>query len=254
MNSPEPAVVGPRPRPSGTSPTRPAAVLWDFDGTLADTEPLWIEAEFELMERHGRTDWSLEHAHQLVGNALIDTGRYIVDFLGRDDLDPVEVSNVLTDAVVARIGSSDELAWRPGALDLLGQLRRDGVPCALVSASYRRMLDAVLTRLPAGSFDVVVAGDEVIRGKPDPEPYLTACTRLGVDPADCVVLEDSTTGADSGNAAGAVVVAIEHMVDIPAAPQRHFVHSLAGLGTEDLAAFLAPSPSRPEARTGDHRG
>lgn len=251
MNSPEPAMVDPRVRPSGSTPTRPAAVLWDFDGTLADTEPLWIEAEFAFMEQHGRADWNLQHAHQLVGNALIDTGRYIIDFLGRADLDPVEVSNVLTDQVVTGILSSEELPWRPGALDLLARLRRDGVPCALVSASYRRMLDAVLTRLPAGSFDVVVAGDEVSRGKPDPEPYLTACTQLGVDPAECVVLEDSATGADSGNAAGAVVVAIEHMVEIPAAPQRHFVDSLVGLGTADLTTFLAPAADPAESGEGD---
>lgn len=241
MNSPEPAVAATRVRVPGTGPARPAAVLWDFDGTLADTEPLWIEAEFELTQRYGRTDWNLDHAHQLVGNALIETGRYIVDFLGRDDLDALEVSNVLTDMVVERIRSREQLPWRPGALDLLARLRADGVPCALVSASYRRMLDAVVARLPEDSFDVVVAGDEVSRGKPDPEPYLAACTQLGVAAGDCVVLEDSATGAASGNAAGAVVVAIEHMVKIPAVPRRHFVDSLAGLGTADLAAFLTSS-------------
>src|SRR4029078_2621442 len=117
--------------------------------------------------------------------------------------------------VVAQLRTADDLPWRPGALELLASLRASGTPCALVSASYRGLLDAVLERLPEGSFAVSVGGDEVTKGKLDAEQYEKACALLGVDARSCVVLEGSTTGARAGNAAGAVVVGIPNVVQIP---------------------------------------
>jgi beta-phosphoglucomutase-like phosphatase (HAD superfamily) len=108
----------------------------------------------------------------------------------------------------------------------------------LVSASYRVLLDAALSQLPEGTFQVTVAGDEVSRGKPHPEPYEKACTALGVSPRHCVVFEDSETGCRSGNAAGALVVAIPHRVEIPRAPRRLHVRSLAELDVATLARIL----------------
>jgi HAD superfamily hydrolase (TIGR01509 family) len=217
----------------------PQAVLWDFDGTLADTEPLWIAAEFEIIEGElGRT-WSMEHAEQLVGSDLIDSATYMLTTIGRRDLDPAWMVEQLLMRVVRGIESADELPWRPGALDLLAALRAEGMPCALVSASYRVLLDAVLTRLPEGSFSVSVGGDEVTKGKPHPEPYEKACGLLGVDARSCVVLEDSATGARAGNAAGAVVVGIPNVVDIPPAPRRVTVPSLTHQDPVRLAALYA---------------
>jgi HAD superfamily hydrolase (TIGR01509 family) len=203
------------------------AALWDFDGTLADTEPLWVEAEFDVVNQLGGT-WSIEHAEQLVGNALLDSGAYILNTIGRTDLEPAWVVDQMINRVVSQLAAG-RVSWRPGALDLLAALNAAGIPCALVSASYRVLLEAALARLPAGSFQVTVAGDEVVRGKPHPEPYEQACRRLGVDARHCVVFEDSHTGARAGNAAGAVVVAIEHLVPIPPAPRRVHVASLADL-------------------------
>ena len=177
----------------------PAALLWDFDGTLADTEPIWIAAEYELIGRLGGS-WSDEHAHQLVGNSLIDSGSYIVHAIDRPDLDPAWVVDQLVAQVVATLRAGD-VPWRPGALDLLARSREAGVPCALVSASYRVILDAALAALPQGSFATSVAGDEVASGKPHPEPYERACALLGVNPRHCVAFEDSETGARSANAA-----------------------------------------------------
>ena len=103
------------------------------------------------------------------------------------------------------------------------------MPCALVSASYRILLEAALDQLPEGTFAVSVAGDEVTQGKPHPEPYEKACAALGVEARNCVVFEDSITGARSGNAAGALVVAVPHRVDVPSAPRRVVVRSLVDL-------------------------
>jgi HAD superfamily hydrolase (TIGR01509 family) len=213
-----------------------AAALWDFDGTLADTEPLWVAAEYELVGSLGGS-WDDHHAKQLVGNALIDTGAYILRFLGRDDLAPEWVVEQLLQRVVTALGTQP-IPWRPGALDLLTSFAAAGVPCALVSASYRILLDAALSQLPPGSFQTSVAGDEVTHGKPHPEPYETACRTLGVDAKDCVVFEDSGTGARSGNAAGALVLAVPNQVTIPDAHRRLHVASLADLDATRVAALL----------------
>jgi HAD superfamily hydrolase (TIGR01509 family) len=214
-------------------------VLWDFDGTLADTEPLWIAAEFEIIEGELGKPWSMEHAEQLVGSDLIDSATYMLNTIGRSDLEPAWMVDQMLQRVVAAIRTAEDLPWRPGALDLLAALRAEGVPCALVSASYRVLLDAVLERLPEGSFAVSVGGDEVVKGKPHPEPYEKACRLLDVDARSCVVLEDSATGARAGNAAGAVVVGIPNVVDIPPAPRRVTVPSLSVLDPARLATLYA---------------
>jgi HAD superfamily hydrolase (TIGR01509 family) len=224
---------------SDTTTSTLAAALWDFDGTLADTEPLWIAAEYELIDRLGGT-WSDEHADQLVGNSLLDSGSYIVNVIGRVDLSPTWVVDQLLATVVDHV-RRHPIAWRPGAIELLSSFAEAGVPCALVSASYRVLLDAALSQLPEHSFRVSVAGDEVTRGKPHPEPYEKACTALGVSARHCVVLEDSETGCRAGNAAGALVVAIPHRVAIPHAPRRLHVHSLAELDAAAVARMLENS-------------
>ena len=213
-----------------------AAALWDFDGTLADTEPIWIEAEFELIGQLGG-HWSIEHAHQLVGSSLLDSAAYILNTIGRHDLTPEWVVNQLVSYVVDRL-TRGPMQWRPGAMELLESFRAAGVPCALVSASYRVLLDAALARLPVGSFQTSVAGDEVRQGKPHPEPYERACRALGVDARRCVVIEDSEPGARAGNAAGAFVIAVPNRVSISAAPRRTHVSSLTELDAGRVAALL----------------
>jgi HAD superfamily hydrolase (TIGR01509 family) len=212
------------------------AVLWDMDGTLVDTEPVWIAAEHELAARHGAT-WSRRHALQLVGRDLLSSGRYIRDHMGLD-LTAEEVVEALLDQVVAAVRGGVE--WRPGARTLLAEQRELGLPAALVTMSYRRLAEAVVAGLPEGTFATLVVGDEVTHGKPHPEPYLTAAARLGVEPASCVALEDSATGADSAQAAGCHVVAVPAHVPVPPADRRTLAPSLEGLRVADLAALLDP--------------
>jgi len=211
----------------------PAAVLWDMDGTLVDTEPYWIEAEFELASRHGGS-WSREHALNLVGQDLLDSGRYIREHMGID-VEPAEIVEQLLDSVVARVEQA--VPWRPGARELLADLASYGVPCALVTMSYRRFVAPVLEALPAGTFRVVVTGDGVSHGKPHPEPYLKASQNLRVDPADCLAIEDSNTGARSAETAGCVVLVVPNHVPVLDGERRVFRDSLADLGAMDLGVF-----------------
>jgi HAD superfamily hydrolase (TIGR01509 family) len=212
------------------APVRPAAVLWDMDGTLVDTEPYWIATEFELAERYGGT-WSEEHALNLVGNDLVESGRYIREHMGID-VEPAVIVEELLDGVVAQVERA--VPWRPGAVELLADLNANGVPCALVTMSYRRFVAPVLDALPAGSFAAVVTGDAVSQGKPHPEPYLKAARNLGVDPADCVAIEDSNTGARSAEAAGCTVLVVPNHVPVLPGPRRVFRESLGGVTVDTL--------------------
>jgi HAD superfamily hydrolase (TIGR01509 family) len=201
-----------------------------MDGTIVDTEPYWIAAEYALVRAHGGT-WSDAHAHALVGNALPASAAYIREH-GGVDLAPEQIVELLLDDVVTAARTA--MPWRPGARELLAETVAAGVPCALVTMSYGRLADAVVEALPAGSFAAVVTGDQVLDGKPHPEAYLTAAARLGVDPARCVAIEDSPTGVASAEAAGCAVVAVPHHVPLDPAPGRTIVSSLAGLRLVDL--------------------
>jgi HAD superfamily hydrolase (TIGR01509 family) len=210
----------------------PAAVLWDMDGTLVETEPYWIESEFELVEEHGGT-WSHEHALNLVGNDLLVSGRYIREHAGID-VEPSQIVEELLDKVVERIERA--VPWRPGAVELLADLRANDVRCALVTMSYRRFVAPVLAGLPEGTFEVVVTGDAVTQGKPHPEPYEKAAAFLGVDPADTIAIEDSNTGARSAEAAGCRVVVVPNHVPVLPGESRVLVDSLAGLTAPGLVS------------------
>jgi HAD superfamily hydrolase (TIGR01509 family) len=196
-----------------------------MDGTLVDTEPYWIESEFALAEKYGGT-WSTEDALTLVGFDLLDSGRYIREHMGID-LEPSEIVEQLRDAVVARV--EEAVPWRPGARELLSDLAVAGVPRALVTMSYRRFVAPVLDALPPETFDAVVTGDAVSRGKPHPDPYLRAADELRVDPADCLAIEDSNTGARSAESAGCLVLVVPNHVPVLEGDRRVFRDSLAGL-------------------------
>jgi HAD superfamily hydrolase (TIGR01509 family) len=186
------------------------AVLWDFDGTLVDTEPYWIKAEYRLIESYGAT-WSHEDALQLVGNDLLDTGRYIVARTGIP-LTPAQVVEALLDDVVDQL--RDHIPWRVGARELLTSVRDAGVPCAMVTMSYQRFVAPVIEALPADTFAAVVTGEFVSRGKPHPEPYLEGASQLSLEPASCIAIEDSVTGSTSAVAAGCPTIVVPSHVTV----------------------------------------
>lgn len=211
----------------------PAAVLWDMDGTLVDTEPYWMATENAIAEEHGGT-WTHEDAMQLVGNDLLVSGEYIKAKLGLAQ-SAEEVVEMLLDGVVEQVRRA--VPWCPGARELLVALHEAGVPCALVTMSYQRFVAPILEHLPPETFRVIVTGDMVDNGKPHPEPYLTAAAALGVDPTDCVAVEDSPTGARSAEAAGCRVLVVPNHVQVPAAPGRVFRETLVGLTPGELATL-----------------
>ncbi len=222
----------------------PSAVLFDMDGLLVDTEPVWTIAEIELAQRYDRV-WTDEVKAAVVGTRLetsvplMLTGLGLVPSPGRVG----EATGLLLDRMVELFAGP--LEPLPGALELLAALQGAGVPVALVSSSYRVLVDAVVRRLGL-SFDVELAGDEVEHAKPDPEPYRTACARLGADPRRSVVLEDSPAGIASGEAAGCAVVAVPSVagVRVEPAPRRLVVPGLDRVSVSDLAELVdRPAPA-----------
>ena len=220
-----------------TAPTapadRPAAVLWDMDGTLIDSEPYWLEAETALVHGAGGI-WTAEDGLQLVGSGL-ERSALILQSRGVE-LSVEEIISTLTDRVRERI--SESVPWRPGARELLTELRDAGVPTALVTMSRRRMALDVAAALGFEGFDTVVAGEDVANAKPHPEPYLEAAARLDVDITRCVALEDSEPGVASAVAAGATVFALPMHLPLPPSPAYRLRDTLVGLRLADLTEAL----------------
>nr|WP_205741028.1 HAD family phosphatase [Haloactinopolyspora alba] len=213
----------------------PAAVLWDMDGTMVDTEPLWIGAEKALVEQHGGA-WTDEDSLALVGSDLLAAGAYIRD-RGGLPLTPEQVVQHLLGEVLRGVREG-AVGWQPGVRELLAELNGLGVPCALVTMSYRVLAEAVVAQLPEATFAAVVTGDEVTHGKPHPAPYLSAAAALGVDPSDCVVIEDSPPGSESGVAAGAKVVSVPNAVAANPVPGMVVIDSLDGVAARDLLTLF----------------
>jgi len=213
----------------------PAAVLWDMDGTLVDTEPYWMAAEHALVEEHGGL-WTDEHARQLVGNDLLVSAEYIRAH-SPIELTPVQIVHELLASVVAKV--TEHVPWRPGARELLESLVAAGVPCALVTMSWESLATAVVSNLPNGSFAAVVTGDVVQHGKPHPEPYVVAARLLGVGLGACVAIEDSPPGVASAVAAGIPTIAVPHHVEVPETVGAVQISTLAGLTPADLLRLFA---------------
>jgi HAD superfamily hydrolase (TIGR01509 family) len=182
---------------------RPRAIVFDMDGLLVDSEPLWFEVECELARRRGGV-WTDELAHACIGQGLLHTLVTMQREFGFE-MDPAKDGAELVDLFIARAG---ELALKPGAKELVA-LAFGKVPMAVASSSTRRLVHAVLERfdLPR-ALGAIVSGDDVARPKPDPEIFVLAAKRLGVAPRDCVVLEDSFAGVTAGRAAEMFVVAV----------------------------------------------
>ncbi|MFJ9949050.1 HAD family hydrolase [Kitasatospora sp. NPDC091207] len=210
------------------------AVLLDMDGTLVDTENFWWQAEASLFAELGFTLDENDRTH-VVGGPMSRVIDYLLAATGVD-IAPADLTVLINQRFVDLLGGGVPLM--PGAERLLNTLAAHGVPAALVSASHRHVIDIVLQSLGAHHFAFTVAGDEVPRTKPHPDPYLEAARRLGAEPSRCVVVEDAPTGVRAAEAAGCPVIAVPSVAPIEPAPGRLVLPSLEHVDLELLRSLV----------------
>jgi HAD superfamily hydrolase (TIGR01509 family) len=213
---------------------RPFAVLFDMDGTLIDSEPYWIQSEQQLAKEHNGV-WSTQDGIDVVGLSL-DKSSQLFKERTNVSLEPEEIVARLTSDVQSRLALS--IPWRPGAKELLQDLRNHGVKTALVTMSLHRMAKQVVDAIEFDAFDLIVAGDDVRHGKPHPEAYLKAAEQLGFEPSRCIAFEDSVSGLTSAEAAGTYAIGIPHIGGIPEKPGRILWESLEGVTYKKLRKLL----------------
>ena len=214
-------------------PNLPIAVLFDMDGLLVDSEPEWLVAEEEIANSLGIT-WQEKDQVHCLGGPLRKVGEYLATRAGLAVEAGAELEQRIISMMVDRVIQG--VNPMPGATELLAELKAAGIPIAVVSASPRRLVDAALRGAGLSGFDTIVAGDEVSRTKPFPDPYLEAARRLGASAWDCVVLEDSETGVAAGLASGAMVVAIPHLVPITPGDRLRVHNSLLEISLDYLTS------------------
>jgi HAD superfamily hydrolase (TIGR01509 family) len=213
----------------------PAAVLWDMDGTLIDSEPYWLASESAFAAAHD-SNWGQDDGLGVIGMSLYESSKLLKERVG-SSLEPQQIIDQITDGVLSELERS--IPWRPGARELLKLLKDNNVKTALVTGSMHRMAQKVAEKIGFEAFDVIVGGDDVVKGKPHPESYLTAASMLGVDPTHCVAFEDSLTGITSAEAAGTKAVGIAHIVEIPMVENRILWPTLEGVQMNDLRALFS---------------
>ncbi len=211
----------------------PAAVLFDMDGTLFDSEPLWDVAIEELARDYG-AEISVEVRLNMVGRSVDESMLLFHEGIGQPWRDAAVSAAWIYDRVAGLFAT--DLVWRPGAQELLHEVRAAGLPTALVTSTNRRCVEVALDTLGRHNFDAVVCGDEVAFTKPHPDPYLRAAKLLNVEPADCLVIEDSPTGVASALAAGTRVVGVPNAVSLKPMTGLTLLTTLAGVTLAALAA------------------
>ena len=202
----------------------PAAVVFDNDGLLLDTESVWTRAEQDLFERRG-LDFTPQHKRELVGTSAEIAGGILERGLGEPGR-AVELIDELNELVVDELERGVEAMV--GASELLHQLKRRGTPIGLVSNSPLAFVQRSLEIVGfADHFDVVLSAHEVAAPKPAPDPYLEACRRLGVEPGPSVIaLEDSPTGVAAARAAGLTVIGVPSLEGIKLLEAHEIAESL----------------------------
>lgn len=211
-----------------------SAILFDMDGTLVDTEPLWLVSESELMHEYGYS-WTSQDQANCLGGPLDRVGEYMYELAGK-----VESPEFFRDSLIARMAEKlhKGAVLMDGAAELLQICEEFDIPVALVSASPRVLVDAVLKNLPSHRFKVSVSSDDVKNTKPDPEGYLKSVNMLGVDINKCLILEDSLTGVNAAEASGGFVVAIPHLVPIEESARVRVVETVRELDRERLISLF----------------
>lgn len=207
-----------------------SAILFDMDGTLIDSEPLWLESEIEIMAELG-CHWDQQDQINCLGGPMEKTEKYMQE--RSKNIRPFGYfAKQLDDVMEHKLSTKLELI--PNAIEILNECKKFDIKVALVTASTGRLMRAALRRFPTGIFDTTVSHDDVNRSKPDPEPYLLAAKTLGEEIDNCVVIEDSLTGVQSGLTAGAQVIGIPHLIRLPRNPNLRIVESLSEININKL--------------------
>lgn len=216
----------------------PAAVLWDMDGTLVDSEKVWT------VSLHDTASWlggrlSAAARDAMIGSNMARTLVLLFDDLGlpHDAQRMAATARFMTERTAELFAAG--LQWRPGALDALRTVGAAGWPMALVTNTERALTELALEGIGREHFTVTVCGDEVPHGKPAPDPYLRAAELLGVPAGECLVIEDSPTGTEAAVRAGAPVLVVPCDVDVPAGPGRVLRESLLDLTPDDVRESYA---------------
>jgi HAD superfamily hydrolase (TIGR01509 family) len=216
------------------------AVFFDMDGLMVDSEPEWLLSEIEVTAPYGYT-WLEQDQVACLGGPLSKVGQYMFEKCGKVE-SPQFFTQQLIDTQVARMRGNTPTM--PGAIELVRELQSRGIKTALVSASPRNIVDAVLDNLGHDLFPFSISSDDVENTKPHPEAYLTAATLSGSDIANCLVFEDSLTGMSAAIASGAHLIGVPHLVTIDESPRVRVIKSLEQLSYLKLkelkANFSAP--------------
>jgi HAD superfamily hydrolase (TIGR01509 family) len=217
-------------------------VLFDMDGTLVETEQHWGVALFEMADRLGGR-MSAAARESTVGADMRTAMQVLYADLGVARSEDQLRADARWVELRAEALMAEGITWRPGAQELLLEVRAAGLPAALVTTTGRDVATVVLDRITADlggdPFDLTVCGDEVPARKPDPAPYRQAMAALGVPAAGSVVIEDSVAGVTAGLASGAAVLGVPSLQPLTAAPGLTLLDSLEGVGLPELHEVLA---------------
>ncbi|MCK2214875.1 HAD family phosphatase [Actinomadura sp. ATCC 31491] len=202
--------------------------MFDLDGVLVDSEPVWEEVRRAFVAGHGGT-WRPDTQSRLMGMSTGEWAAYLHELGVR--LEPDEIARGVVERMAARY--RDEVPLMPGAVETVRKLA-GRLTLGLASSSPRRLIDVVLEAAGLeGCFAATVSTEEVERGKPAPDGYLEAARRMQVDPRGCVAVEDSSNGLRSAHAAGMRVIAVPH----PRYPPAPDALALAWRVLPDLGAL-----------------
>ena len=210
-----------------------SAILFDMDGTIIDSEPLWLQAEIQVMAELG-CHWDEQDQINCLGGPMERTEKYMQDRSG--NVKPYGYFGQRLNEVM-KLKFVKDLELIPNALELITKSKEAGLKTALVTASGRELMTSALTRFPENSFDIAISRDDVANSKPHPEPYLMAAERLKVRIDECLVLEDSMTGVRAGLDSGAQVVAISHIISIASEKNLRVISNLSEITFKQLVEW-----------------